>query len=386
MSTTIIPKEKEVDQKVNQVSNSIPFKLIFKLALTSSTLILFISTGVVQFTCYPMVTVGNLPKSCKAKAIEIVQNKKTHGNVLVNFASDPDLDEEELRVLVTSLDRPHVSSNPRDIQAQLALNPKTPADVLEKLTKSEDPIILSQIASRKNATDNVFRAVVKNPSFDNLKVRTALASNSNTPTDVLRKVASTSNEIDIQRELAFHAKTPEDVLQNLAKIQNYGILQAVINNKNTSIKVLDEVGNNPLTWQSKFSYIQVLLASQDNISERLAKKIAKSNNEDALHHLLDNPSSSISPELRNSITNRLSNPAEKLIASKPPVEINTISKPKCEQKHNRNNLIGMFSGGAGIAALLAFGNPIALPVELPFLVGYGAYSLITGGLELFTRC
>lgn len=388
MSDLILAKPTAQLPEQSKVSKPIDW---FRTLLISFTAILFIVTGTVQNSCYPMVTAGSLNKVCKNRIEEIVKDSRTHGNVLINLLADPDLDAASIRVLETNLDRPKVSIDRQAILAALAYHPHTPTDLLAELTQSDDPIVIAQIASRPNATNDVFQKVVKHPAFKILAVRRALVNNPQAPSQILAVVASNSNEIEIQTALATNPQVTEDVLRQLARVEDFGLLQLVIRNSNTSSKVLDIIGENSLTWEPKYAYLQQSLAEREQISPQLAwKLVGKSNNANVLYALQENSSDRITQDIRKKVTDRLMNNRESTSISRiePPNPVATISPSpaKCQNQHKLNNTLGVFGGVASTLAAIAIVNPMAIPIEVPVLLGIGAYSLVTAGLELFHHC
>jgi hypothetical protein len=361
----------------------------FRTLLISFTALLFIVTGAVQNSCYPMVTAGSLNKVCKNRIEEIVKDSRTHGNVLINLLADPDLDEASIRVLETNLDRPQVAIDRPAIRAALAYHPHTPTDILAKLTQSDDPLVIAQIASRPNATNDVFQKVVEHPAFKTLAVRAALVNNPQAPSNILAVVAGNSDEIEIQIALAANHQVTEDVLQQLARVEDFGLLQTVIDNHNTSSKVLDIIGENSMTWKSRYVYLQQLLANQNLISSQLAGKLAeRSNNSNVLYALQENSSDRITPDIRKKVTDRLMNDRENtnITSPQPLTPVATIPQATCQDRYALNHTLGLFGGVASTLAAIAIVNPMAIPIEVPVLVGIGAYSLVTTGLELFHHC
>jgi hypothetical protein len=386
MSDLILAKPAAQLPEQSNVSKPIDW---FRTLLISFTAILFIVTGTVQNSCYPMVTAGSLNKVCKNRIEEIIKDSRTHGNVLINLLADPDLDAASIRVLETNLDRPKVSIDRQAIRVALAYHPHTPADILAELTQSDDPVIIAQIASRPNATNDVFQKVIEHPAFKTLAVRSALVNNPQTPSQILSVIASSSDEIEIQTELVTNPQVTEDVLQQLARVKDFGLLQLVIRNSNTSSKVLDIIGENSLTWESKYAYLQQSLAEQAQISPQLAwKLVGKSNNSNVLYALQENSSDRITQDIRKKVTDRLMNDRENTSSDgyKPLKIVDPPPPVKCQNHHGLNNTLGIFGGIASTLAAIAIVNPMAIPIEVPVLIGVGAYSLVTAGLELFHHC
>lgn len=238
-------------------------KRMLLIFLVSYTVILLVITGYRQFSCYPMITGGVLPKFCNTepRKLEIIKDVRTHGDTLLILASDPKSEESVLRALTNSLNIPKVAGNLMQLQQALAYNSKTPVDVLDAFVKSEDAGILEQIAQRKNATPELLREVANNAK---------------------------SNELMVQKALVNNPQIPEDVLQKLAKSEKLEILFDIVKLKNSSGSVLREVANNP---NAKDLRIQRPLASNPNTPEDVLKSMADSSKDTrVLSSIINHPS------------------------------------------------------------------------------------------------
>ncbi|MHC5747629.1 MAG: hypothetical protein ACYTXT_38285 [Nostoc sp.] len=375
------------------------------------TAILFALTGLVQFSCYPMITGGNLPKFCQSQEtkLEIIKARRTHGNVLLNLASNPSSDESVLRALTYSLDRPKVANNLKMLQRALAFNPKTPVDVLDAFVESEDVGILENIAKRSNATPELIGKVAKNPYADAFEVQKALVNNPQVPEDVLQKLAK-SKELEIlweiaklkqapssvlreiydnpvaknpkiQKLLVWNKNTPEDVLQKLADSTDPRVLSNVINHPSANTSVLERVGNNSIIWDDSNIGLQRSLAEKPNIPRKLIEKLASSEDRKILETFYyDNPT--VPPGLKEEYRLKLNivppyddvEPFQSKPPQPPDISKNPFSKnnkSNCTGKHLRNNLIG---GAASVLGFL-FGGPVG---------AVAAYGAMTGSLETVT--
>jgi hypothetical protein len=377
----------------------------------SLTAILFVVTGWTQFSCYPMVTGGVLPKFCNSheRILKIIQEPRTHGNTLMILAANPESDESVLRALTSSLDSPKVDKNLKLLKRAIAFNSKTPVDVLDVFVKSEDVGILENIAKRSNATPEILREVVKNPYADTFVVQKALVENPQTPEDVLKKLANSkeshilwaianlkkaspsilreiannpvTTNTKIQDEylknlpikLAANQNTPEDVLKKLAASTNYSVLLLVTKNVNSSEAVMDLIGENPMTWQE--NGIQISLASKNRISNKLIQKLADSDDGNVLLALSQN--SALPSELKNIVIERLDQYTDDLkIEISQPLDISDnivieSKKNNCPNRHLRNNLLGGAAGALGFI----FGGPVG---------ALAAYGTVTASLETVT--
>ena len=281
-------------------SNDMLSKKGLWIVIAVLTVFLFGITGWIQFSCYPMITSGVLPKFCNSQEakLRVIKDPRTHGNTLEILASDPQSNEIVLRTLVSYLDSPKVSNNPRVLQYRLALNPNTPTEVLDAFVKSKDVEVLKNIARRTNASSELLEKVFSNPKADNTDVQKALIKNPQISEDVLQKMAS-SGELEIlleiakstrangnvlrtvavnpvasdprvQLTIAINKKASEETLKSLASSTNANVLFAVVNNPNASMSVMDSIGQNSLTW--KTSKIQMLLAGKTNLQRNLMER------------------------------------------------------------------------------------------------------------------
>jgi hypothetical protein len=144
-----------------------------------------------------------------------------------------------------------------------------------------------------------------------------------------------------------------------------------------------------MTWKSRYVYLQQLLANQNLISSQLAGKLAeRSNNSNVLYALQENSSDRITPDIRKKVTDRLMNDRENtnITSPQPLTPVATIPQATCQDRYALNHTLGLFGGVASTLAAIAIVNPMAIPIEVPVLVGIGAYSLVTTGLELFHHC
>jgi|GEM_PF-7111779 hypothetical protein len=497
---------KEIDLWTNKIVKVVSerFIVIAIATLLVSTILLFVITGWIQSSCYPMITGGILPKSCQdqERKLEIIQDRRTHGNVLLLLALDPNSDKNLIRALISSLDQPRVGYNKSErqkIQMAIARRSDTPDDVLETLAKSDDLDVLETIA-RQTASANVLRAVYNNPKANVYEIQMLLAENSQTPDDVLRKLADlrildllleiTNRQqisVDVIRALAFNSinqdvkseelkssenksnintyekihrvlaknlETPDDVLQKLADLtepatlleiakrkqisvnilrtlaNNLSInnnpsvqlriainptssedvlqtlanskydrtLLAVIKNPHSTKSVIKIVADNPIVWSGDL--VQLVLASNTNITTNIIERLASSTNVDILSNLYNNPV--VSPEIKQSIAKRL--PYYSPQPHKPPdpippevpetpepipnPKISSSVKPNCSEKRTNNVLIGSATGllsGLITGGLIAFGV-ISAPVLVPLGIGAVAGAIATGGLELLNKC
>lgn len=376
----------------------------FWIVIAVLTVFLFGVTGWIQFSCYPMVTSGFLPKFCSSQEakLRIIKDPRTHGKTLEILASDPQSNESVLKTLVSYFDSPKVANSPRVLQYRLASNLNTPTDVLDAFVKSEDVEVLKKIAERTNASYELLTKVANNPKADNIDIQEALIKNPQIPEDVLQKLASSgelriligiakstrasakilrtvsnnpvANNPSVQQAIAINKNVSEEILENLASSTNSNVLFVIINNPNASTSVMDRVGQNSLTW--KTSKIQISLASKTNLQRNLMEKLAASDDGVVLLTLSDN--SALPSDIKKLVVEKL---AQNLVSispelPKPPMVEDPYFPPKpdksnCTGNHLRNNLIG---GAVGAIGFL-FGGPVG---------AVAAYGVVTGSLETAT--
>jgi hypothetical protein len=268
--------------------NDQPAKKTLLNLVIISTLILFIFTGLTQFSCYPMVTNGALPKFCNnpKNKLEIINNPKTNWQTLYKIAKDRKSDEDTLRKLTKSLDEFNLFENVRKkLERTLTENTNTPTDILDAFVESDDVGILKIIAERTNASPELLRKVAKNPILDSLQ------------SDSLQNDQAKEAVTDLGRALVNNRNTPDDVLPKLAKSKEPYILYDIANPKNpstnfkASANVLREIANNPFADNLLPSddkppqfkkYVKMAVASNPNTPEDVLLQLADSKDIDVL--------------------------------------------------------------------------------------------------------
>lgn len=387
------------------------------------TLVLLILTGKVQFfSCYPMVTGGDLPKTCSRQGtnLQVIQNQRTQGIVLLKWTSSPDLDADALRAAFTTLVQPHVGLNAdlrTQIKRNIASNPNTPTDVLEPLAESEDPVTLAAIVARSDVNSEVLRAIASTQASQAVEIQRALAENPKTPISVLQKLtASTdfsvlykiatskqvspeildsvasnpaSQKIEIQRAIAKNLATSEKLLQKLSSVQDVPLLVTIIKHPNTSERVLDAVGNNPSVWKS---YIPFYLAEKSTLSHELLAKLMRSEDPGVLDRLLRNSNEHLlSSKERDELLGRMGRVSVVPSPSEPPIPESENSEQEnefpttkpCQQNKKFNSFIGFVAGmatGVGVTFIPFIGPEIAI------VVAPAVFELTTGALNAITNC
>ncbi|OCQ93526.1 hypothetical protein BCD64_01120 [Nostoc sp. MBR 210] len=142
-------------------------------------ILLFGVTARIQFSCYPMVSGGNLPNFCNNQAIKekIIEDPRTHENTLENIAANPNENSDTLTKIYNSSNQP-VENNPQFRNYLLASNPKTSESVLLDLAESNDLEIIKRLLSNPSAMEN---SKVRNRLCTNSLVTQKLKTTCNSP-------------------------------------------------------------------------------------------------------------------------------------------------------------------------------------------------------------
>lgn len=224
------------------------------------------------------------------------------------------------------------SFNPNEdteVLIAMASHPWVPYDIEIRLLKSENvririSAILNNKRNRKEvfqllATDSIFRRLVaknSNTPVELLKklatdedsvVRRDVAGNSNTPGELLKKLA-TDKDLGVSIEVAKNSNTPVELLEKLATDKDSGVRMAVAVNSNTPDELLEKLatdkdsvvrraiaGNTPVELLKKLAtdkerYVRVAVALSSNTSVELLKKLATDKDSDVRKAVARNPS------------------------------------------------------------------------------------------------
>jgi hypothetical protein len=122
--------------------------------LLVSGILLFGITGRMQFSCNPMVTLGDLPSFCdSAEIIRNASSRPTHGSALIPLAGDKNQDSNKLRDIYKI--KAHLVEDNRQFRNYvLATNTNTPEDVFLRLARSDDLEVLNGLLSNKSVVGN----------------------------------------------------------------------------------------------------------------------------------------------------------------------------------------------------------------------------------------
>lgn len=98
----------------------------------------------------------------------------------------------------------------------IATNPNTPSQVLEHLVKKSNAALLERIAENPRASAKTLRQLA---DYSSPEVRAAVAENLNAPIDAL-EVLATDENADVRYRLAENPNIPEELLKLLCEDDN----------------------------------------------------------------------------------------------------------------------------------------------------------------------
>lgn len=143
----------------------------------------------------PSASPAMLHKYAKSEDINMVEEVARHPNTPV----------EDLRELY--------EKGPKGINVYLAQNPNIPIDILEKLAKDTNVRVRWLVVHNPRVTDTILEQLADDSDVD---VVIELARCVTTPEHLLRKLAGSFNEV-VRKFVASNENTPTDVLRMLTK-------------------------------------------------------------------------------------------------------------------------------------------------------------------------
>lgn len=294
-----------------------------------------IFTTKIQFSCYPLITNGELPQVCyqEPNISNVVIDSHTHGNVLYKIGTTTK-EESILRKLFSNLDIPRVDYEPQRVQIAILGNTSTPPDLSETI-------------------------------FNNL---------------ISDKVPLSEN---LLRILALNPNTSESILQSLVSTNNEYINSLISQRSQLSVETIALLYNFAINYDSIYEYdIFSGIASQQNASSEILEKLLEKAK--IIEKLGKGDECSIyqgfskNPVLKQTLPNK----AEKIINR----DKECKKKPlKCQPQLKRNITWGLIAGGAVIATVLVIGSGgLLAPIAI------GASALTAGATfaagEFLSRC
>jgi hypothetical protein len=184
-----------------------------------------IFTTKVQFSCYPLITNGELPQVCyqESNISNVITDIHTHGIVLYNLASKS-ADESILRKLSSNLDISRVDYDSNKLQVELLGNKNTPPDLSErifnKLINDQTPLssqLLEKLARNSNTPDKILQGLIlSNSDYINYLISGRSQLSSETIALLLSQVKpSQSYYYEIISSIASQENTSLDIMEIL---------------------------------------------------------------------------------------------------------------------------------------------------------------------------
>jgi len=136
------------------------------------------------------------------------------------------------------------------IDRGLARNPNTPTDILHDLTSSSGERVLWHLAMNPNTSKEDLAMLAKSPYQDSESpnVHRALAKNPNTPMEALDDLADVPDNIYVRRSVLKHSNTSEETLAKLTKNPDIEIrhsIHSMAKDENSSEKILKVLAQYP---------------------------------------------------------------------------------------------------------------------------------------------
>ena len=172
---------------------------------------------------------------------------------------------------------------------ELAENPNTSSEILDKLSHDEEDYIRAAVASNPNTQ---IGAMFKLAHDYKINVRFIVAKN--TSFEVILKKLSKDEEESVRSAVASNQNTSVEIFDKLSKDEKERVRDSVASNKNTSVEILDKLAND----ESKF--VRYSVAENPNTSSEILDKL--SNDNDRIRsRVVYNPNTSL--ETLNKLSN-----------------------------------------------------------------------------------
>lgn len=130
------------------------------------------------------------------------------------------------------------------VQLDLASNLNTPVDVLWKLADHKYPsAIRATVAENPNSPVELLNTLMHD--FPDGMIYRALARNSNTPSDCLASMAKLKYDVDLMSCIAGNPNTPINVLEELSEHDDLYVRTWVARNPSTPLDIVTKLANDP---------------------------------------------------------------------------------------------------------------------------------------------
>ena len=160
----------------------------------------------------------------------------------------------------------------------VALNPKTPINILEQLI--DDEKIRAAVASNISIPAEMLTKLAHN---EDLKVRIAIAFNPSTPINVLKEFTR-DEEIYVRAIIAINISAPNDLLNDLSQDKNVWVREMVARNISTPKEVLEKLAHD------EDEIVREKVARNPSTPVYLLQKLLSDKAENVLEMLADNVS------------------------------------------------------------------------------------------------
>ena len=129
----------------------------------------------------------------------------------------------------------------------VACNPLTPTQVLDRLSEDENPWVRHGVACNPNTPTSVLTRLSEDENPD---VRRRVARHPNTPAEVLDRLSG-DEDSSVRQGVAVNLNAPAGVLTRLSKDQDPNVRWEVARNPNTPTEILTQLGEDqdPSVWR-----------------------------------------------------------------------------------------------------------------------------------------
>ena len=168
----------------------------------------------------------------------IAANPNTPPAVLLEIARSPDPGLHEKRQgLTTMFDRDALA-----VVRKVLRNPNMPPEALVDLARSKNDYVLGDVAASKHATEPILRGIAGRS--DSYLVRWGLATNRNTPRDILERLAKDGDRVTAQ-QLAQNPSAPRPILAELAGHADEFVRRNVARNPSIDAATMERLAGDP---------------------------------------------------------------------------------------------------------------------------------------------
>lgn len=188
-----------------------------------------------------------------AVLLKVLKERDSGRNQQENLAINPKTPREILAKLALVKDP--------EVREKVARNPQTPVKILEKLAKDENEWVRRCITENPKAPSHILEELSKNADF---WIYHALVVNPNTPSSTLAYLAS-FNDWELNQKILIHPHTDLSVLLKILK-ENESLCVRLLSKENIPDIILVELLSHPSEEVLKFSVGRYLAQRPDLVS------------------------------------------------------------------------------------------------------------------------